>query len=168
METPKNNRLAEILASVRELAVEYRALTGKPLGVTGELAEAAAAEALGLELVEARQAGYDAIRRTSEGLQRVQIKGRACAEKDNPGARLGIMSRSDDCDVVMMVLLDKTTLLLREIWEAPYAEIDAALTKPGSRMRNEKRQISVGSFKSHARRIWPAAPVADNKTLETA
>jgi hypothetical protein len=168
MKTTGNNRLAEILASVRALAVEYYALTGKPLGVTGELAEAAAAEALGLELVKARMAGYDAIRRTSEGLQHVQIKGRACSEKDNPGARLGVMSRSDDCHVVMMVLLDKGTLQLREIWEAPYAEIDAALNRPGSKARNERRQISVGSFRrlKCARRIWPAAANVGNKALE--
>ena len=155
-----DDRIKEILAAVRALAVEYRVLTGKPLGVTGELAEAAAAAALGLELAEARTAGYDAIRHTPSGPQRIQIKGRACGEKDNPGARLGILSRSDDCDLVLMVLLNKETLLPREIWEAPYAEIDAVLTRPGSTARNKRRQISVGCFKSHARRIWPAMEIA--------
>ena len=55
-------RIKAILAAVKPLVVEYYALTGKPLGVTGEVAEYVAAETLGdLELVEARTAGYDAL-----------------------------------------------------------------------------------------------------------
>jgi hypothetical protein len=38
----------EILARVKPLAAEYYRLTGKPLGVTGEVAEYVAAETLGL------------------------------------------------------------------------------------------------------------------------
>ena len=64
---------AEILADVKRLAVEYYELTEKPLGVTGEVAEVAAAEKLGLELAPARTEGYDA---TRPGGERVQIKGR--------------------------------------------------------------------------------------------
>ena len=43
-------RVREILAKVKPLAVEYYRLTGKPLGVTGEVAEYVAAEILGLTL----------------------------------------------------------------------------------------------------------------------
>lgn len=39
---------------------EYRRLTGKPLDITGEVAEYEAARVLGVELTPARQAGYDA------------------------------------------------------------------------------------------------------------
>ncbi len=52
---------AEILADVKRLAVEYYELTEKPLGVTGEVAEVAAAEKLGLELAPARTEGYVAL-----------------------------------------------------------------------------------------------------------
>ena len=51
----------EILAEAKKLAQRYRALTGKPLGITGEVAEYEAARILGVELTPARQAGYDAI-----------------------------------------------------------------------------------------------------------
>jgi hypothetical protein len=61
-------RVREILAAVKPLAAEYYQLTGKPLGVTGEVAEYVAAEILGLELVPPRTRGYDAIRHTSAGL----------------------------------------------------------------------------------------------------
>jgi hypothetical protein len=48
----------EILKSVKPLAAEYYQLTGKPLGVTGEVAEYVAAETLGLILAPARTAEY--------------------------------------------------------------------------------------------------------------
>jgi hypothetical protein len=47
-------RVREILAMVKPLAAEYYRLTGKPLGVTGEVAEYVAAETLGLVLADAR------------------------------------------------------------------------------------------------------------------
>lgn len=46
--------MKDILRDVKALAVEYYKATGKPLGVTGEMAEYEAAEKLGLELAEAR------------------------------------------------------------------------------------------------------------------
>ena len=55
-------RVREILATVKPLAAEFYRLTGKPLGVTGEIAEYVAAEILGLTLVPARTVGYDALR----------------------------------------------------------------------------------------------------------
>jgi hypothetical protein len=82
------DRVTAILAGVKRLSCEYYALTGKPLGVTGEVAEFDAAEILGLELAPARTAAYDAIRRVGEAVERIQIKGRACTDA-TPGQRLG-------------------------------------------------------------------------------
>ena len=75
-------RVREILATVKPLAAEYYRLTGKPLGVTGEVAEYVAAETLGLVLANARTPGYDAIRHTPDGPQRIQIKGRAYGDDE--------------------------------------------------------------------------------------
>lgn len=44
----------EILREVKRLARDYRDTTGKPLGVTGEIAEYEAATFLGLKLTAAR------------------------------------------------------------------------------------------------------------------
>jgi Family of unknown function (DUF6998) len=99
-------RVRQILAVVKPLAAEYYQLTGKPLGVTGEIAEYLAAEALGLELVPPRTPGYDAIRRMPQGKQLIQIKGRAYGHKAKPGQRLGIIKRGALCDRVLLVLLD--------------------------------------------------------------
>jgi hypothetical protein len=54
-----SRRVKEILAAVKPLAAEYYRLTGKPLGVTGEIAEYVAAELLGLVLTPARTAERD-------------------------------------------------------------------------------------------------------------
>src|ERR1700733_2666846 len=61
------DRLVELLGEVKKLAQEYCRLTGKPLGVTGEIAEFEAARLLGIQLCRARQAGYDAIRVGPDG-----------------------------------------------------------------------------------------------------
>ena len=65
-----------LLREVKALAVEYYQMTGKPLGVTGEIAEFEVAEKLNLELAEARSPGYDAIRRKGRLEEKIQIKGR--------------------------------------------------------------------------------------------
>lgn len=77
-----NKELQEILAAAKDVAVRFKNLTGKPLGITGEIAEFSAAKLLALELAEARQAGYDAI--DSSG-RKIQIKGRCLPESQGPG-----------------------------------------------------------------------------------
>jgi len=69
-------RIMEILHAVKKLGQEYRCLTGKPLGITGEIAEYEAARILNVQLTAARQAGYDAIER-----------GNSCSRKLRNSAR---------------------------------------------------------------------------------
>ncbi|NVK59526.1 MAG: hypothetical protein HWE37_05595 [Rhodobacteraceae bacterium] len=151
-------RIEEILSQVKPLAAEYYRITGKPLGVTGEIAEYLAASILDLELAPARTEGYDAFRKTDHGVQKIQIKGRAFGEKANPGQRLGRIKPDADCDVVLLVLMDNATLEAREIWEAPYFAVCEVLSRPGSRAR-ERGQLGVASFKAIAMRIWTADAV---------
>ncbi len=79
-------RAREILAAVKPLAAEYYKLTGKPLGVTGEVGELEVAELFGMTLAPPRATGIDALR----GAERVQIKTRA---RDPKFKSLGRMSR---------------------------------------------------------------------------
>lgn len=152
-ETLEARRVREILADVRRLAGEYYRLTGKPLGVTGEIAEYVAAEILGLELAPPRTEGYDAIRKTSNGSQRIQIKGRAFGEGSSKSQRIGKIKRGAPCDSVMLVLMDNRTFDPCEIWEATYANVEIALALPGSKAR-ERGALSVTAFKKIAVRIW--------------
>lgn len=149
------HRVREILATVKPLAAEYYRLTHKPLGVTGEVAEYVAAELLGLELAPPRTAGYDALRHTPRGSERIQIKGRAYGKESKPSQRLGTIKRGAACDAVLLVLLDNRTLEPVEMWEAPYPAVVERLNHPGSKSR-ERGALGVSEFKRLARRIWPA------------
>lgn len=156
VEETSAKRVKEILSAVKLLAAEYYALTGKPLGVTGEVAEYVAAQTLGLELAPPRTQGYDAIRRKGRRKERIQIKGRALGKDSKPGQRLSTIKRGSPCDFVLLVLLDNETLELQEMWEAPMTAVDARLAVPGSKAR-ARGALSVSEFKKHciARLIWP-------------
>ncbi len=71
-----SNELQRILCQTRALAIRYYKLTGRPLGVTGEVAECEAARLLNLQLSAVREAGYDATQMKGGKTQKIQIKGR--------------------------------------------------------------------------------------------
>ena len=68
--------LVELLSEAKDLARRYYAHTGRPLGITGEVAEFEAVSILKLELAAVREPGFDATRPGSRGRERIQIKGR--------------------------------------------------------------------------------------------
>lgn len=77
IEANKQQRTQEELGSVleraRAVAIDYYRLTGRPLGITGELGEIEAARLLGLTLAPPREAGFDAIDAAGH---RYQVKAR--------------------------------------------------------------------------------------------
>jgi hypothetical protein len=149
----QDTRIMEILREAKKLAQEYRALTGKPLGITGEVAEYEAARILGLELTTARQAGYDALEKNSGSIRRLQVKGRCLPPNCKPGQQLGSIDIIKDWDAVLMVLLDENFDAV-EIHEADRAAVIAALSTPGSRARNERGALAVSKFKAIGRLRW--------------
>jgi hypothetical protein len=148
------DRHLQLLGQAKALAKAYRDLTGRPLGCTGEIAEYEAARLLELELAPVRQAGYDAIRRTPAGEQRIQIKGRCLLTKSKSG-RTGRIDCSKNWDAVFLVLLDQN-FDATAIYEASRDAVVEALTRPGSKARNERESLGVAQFKAIGRRIWPA------------
>ncbi len=145
-------RVQEILAMIKPLAVEFYRLTGKPLGVTGEIAEYVAAEKLGLQLAPARTVGYDALR----GTERIQIKGRAYGEKAKPGQKMSRIKADAPCDTVILVILNNADLEPREMWEAPFSSVTKLLVLTDSKSR-ARGALSVAEFKRIARKVWPEA-----------
>ena len=143
--TTNQPRILDILREAKRLAQEYRALTGKPLGITGEVAEYEAARLLGLELTPARQAGYDAIEQIDGQTRRLQIKGRCMLPGCKPGQRLGSIDINKDWDAALMVLVDGNFDAL-EIYEAERADIVKALSDPGSKARNERGALAVSKL----------------------
>ena len=122
-----NESILDILAEVKRLAQEYRALTGKPLGITGEVAEYEAARILGVTLTPARQAGYDAIEDRNGKKVRLQIKGRCVLNDSKPGQRVGSIDIKKEFDAVLLVLLDGS-FEATAIYEATREAVVDALT----------------------------------------
>ena len=149
----QNTRIMELLGEAKKLAQEYYALTSKPLGITGEVAEYEAARILGVELTPARQAGYDAIERTNESIRRLQIKGRCLLPNCKRGQRLGAIDVKKDWDAVLVVLLDEN-FDATEMHQAERAAVLAALSAPGSKARNERGQLGINKFKAIGNLRW--------------
>jgi hypothetical protein len=149
--------LSDLLRQAKQLAVSYYKLTGKPLGVTGEVAEYEAAQKLDIRLEVARTAGYDAFCERGGARETFQIKGRAVTSTDKYRGRVPKIDCSKPFDAVLLVLLDKTSFEPLEIWRAEREAVKQRLTAPGSKARNERGQMGIAQFKSipGARRVWP-------------
>lgn len=143
-----------LLVEVKDLAARYYRLTGKPLGVTGEVAELEAAEKLGLRLMTARAAGYDALQERSGVSVRIQIKGRAVSSGDRYRGQCPSIKCGDKFDLVLLVLLDRDDLNALEIWEATEADVIKRL-QGVSAAKRQRDALAITQFKSIARKVWP-------------
>ena len=152
-ENTESSAVMDLLAKAKILAQQYRSLTGKPLGITGEVAEYEASRILGVKLTPARQAGYDAVEMIRGSERRLQIKGRCLLEGCKPGQRLGTIDVRKEFDAVLLVLLDEN-FNATSIYEAGRAEVLAALAAPGSISRNVRGALGIGKFKSIGHLRW--------------
>ena len=151
MNDTTEKEIGDLLDAAKTLAIRYRRLTGKPLGITGEVAEVAAATLLGLKLAPARAAGYDAF---GPDNRKIQIKGRSIPPNAKPGQRLGSIRLDHVWNTVLYVQMDDN-YEVQEMWEADRASVASALTAPGSKARNERGALSANKFKQIAKRVWP-------------
>ena len=149
----EDDPVMRILANAKLLAQQYRALTGKPLGITGEVAEYEASRLLGIKLTPARQEGYDATETVDGVVRRLQIKGRCLLKDCKPGQRHGSIDVKKDFDGVLLVLLDEN-FNATSIYDAERREVLAALAEPGSISRNERGALGVSKFKSISSLRW--------------
>ena len=62
--------IGDILARAKQVAIDYYRLTGKPLGITGEVGEYEAARLLKLKLAIARTPGFDATDQSGSPVRR--------------------------------------------------------------------------------------------------
>ncbi len=153
---PATDDLLAILRDAKSLAQRYYRATGKPLGVTGEVAEYEAARLLGLTLEPARQVGFDAVCYREDQPIRYQIKGRCFDPARAGGQRVGSLSLEKPWDAALLVLLDPD-FETREIWEASREALAPLLTTPGSRARTERGQVGVRQFVRTAECVWRRA-----------
>ncbi|ROM19049.1 hypothetical protein BK643_05870 [Pseudomonas protegens] len=148
-----HDEVLEVLREAKVLAQKFYRLTGKPLGVTGEVAEYEAATKLGLQLHAARQAGYDATEIREDELVRIQIKGRCVLNPLKITGRMGAIDLRQPFDVVLLVLLDAEFNSFA-MYEASRATVEAALALPGSKARNERGALAIRQFMSMATLRW--------------
>lgn len=151
--TRESAQVDDLLARVTQLAKEYRRLTGRPLGITGEVAELEATRRLGLELCEVRQKGYDAIDRSGNGERRVQIKGRLIPRSNRRSQRTGSIRLDREWDDLVLVILDED-FQAYAIYRAERSRVERLLNKPGSKARNERGQPSVRQLRSISETVW--------------
>lgn len=123
-----NEEIFEILGAAKKLAQRDRTLTGKPLGIAGEVAEVEAARLLGVELVEARQADYDATRLENGETHRLTIKGRCVLPGASKSQQLGGIDIEKKFDGVLLVQWTNTSNETA-IYEADRAPVIEAITK---------------------------------------
>ena len=143
-----------LLREAKMLAARYYRATGKPLGVTGEVAELEAAEKLGIDLVPPRTPGYDATQLRDGQVRRIQIKGRAVDPTDRYRGPCPSIKCGDKFDFVLLVLLDRSSLDALEIWEASEADVAARLAGV-SAAKQKRNALAITQFKSVATRVWP-------------
>jgi len=148
-----NAAVLEILRKAKRLAQRYRDLTGKPLGITGEVAEYEAARILRVKLTPARNTGFDATERKNGAIRRLQIKSRCLLKNCKPGQRLGSIDIEKDFDAVLMVLLDEN-FDATAIYEAEREAVIKAIMEPGSKSRNERWALGVNKFKAIGKLRW--------------
>ncbi len=152
---PSLQEIGALLEQARAIAVKYHALTGKPLGITGEVGEYEAARILGLELKDAREPGCDAVDRNG---RTYQVKTRAI-KKGRPvsSQRIGIIDISKPWDAALLVLLDDT-LNPTEILEASREKILSVVKPKGSapKTRIEGGALTVSKFRQLAggKSVW--------------
>lgn len=132
-----NAEIFEVLHDAKVLARRYYRLTGKPLGITGDVAEFESAPKLGLDLHCARKAGYDAAEIRNGCPIHIQIKGRCVVNPTKIVGRLGSIDLAQPFDVVLLVLLDSDFNAFA-MCEASRDPVVTALTKSGSKARNER------------------------------
>ena len=145
-------RLGLVLKQAKNVAIQFHKLTGRHLGITGEIAEYEAARILKLTLAKKQQAGFDAFRVSGKKRERIQIKGKQLTST-NPGQKLGKLDPAKAWDSVVLVLLNEAYEPI-EIYESKRRKVIAELQKPGSKARNERGQLSLGTFKKIAKQVW--------------
>jgi len=155
----------KLMVEARKLAAEYRKTTGKPLGISSEIAKFDAARLMNLELVDhAHSGGYDAIGKGEKNDKLVQIKGRAILEEKKSGQRIGQLKVEQEWDSVMLVMMNDEYEPI-EIYEAQRKDLLGDLEDSGPSKRKKRGAMTVAKFKKIGERVWSCTDVeADVKT----
>ncbi|MDH5395839.1 MAG: hypothetical protein OEW97_06160 [Gammaproteobacteria bacterium] len=143
----------KLMSEARRIAAEYRRATGKPLGISAEIALHDACTYLQLEAKEGAP-GHDAVglSGTRKGL-RYQVKGRAIFDEKKGGQRIGQIKVEQDWDKILLVLMDED-FESTEIYEASREDMLDELDDASNSNRQKRGAMSVARFKHLAHLVW--------------
>jgi hypothetical protein len=144
----------KLMREARKLAADYRRATGKPLGISTEIAVHDVIRLMGLVAAEPGAGGFDAIGTGSREGKYIQIKGRTLFSDSKSGQRIGQLKTEQDWDSVMLILMDEN-YEPREIYEAERAAILEAMAETSSK-RAKRGAMSVARFKAIGQLVWSA------------
>ncbi len=143
----------KLISEARRIAAEYRRATGKPLGISAEIAAHDACTYLELEACE-DAVGYDAIGLNGDRKGcRFQIKGRAIFDEKKGGQRLGQIKTEQEWDKILLVLMNED-FETTEIYEASREDMLEELGEAGTSNRKKRGAMSVARFKHLAKLVW--------------
>ncbi len=145
-------RAADLANKAATIAQEYRELTGRPLGITGEVGELRAAQLLGLELAEARAPGFDAYEMLDGKTIFYQVKARCQRADSSRSQRTGRFKLTPGWDRALLVLLNEAFEAM-QIFEVERESIEALLATSESRAI-QRGALSTSWFKKHGRLRW--------------
>jgi hypothetical protein len=142
----------KLMLEARKLAADYRKATGKPLGISNEIAVHDVIRLMHLSGVEAGVGGYDAIGTGEREGRRIQIKGRTLIPDSRSSQRIGQIKMEQAWDSVMLILMNEQYEPL-EIYEAERDVIEKTVHNTSSKRKN-RGAMSIGKFKSIAQMVW--------------
>ena len=137
---PITSKIKKIISTASKVAIEYEKLTGRKLGITGEIGEVLVCDKLKLKLLaNPLSAGYDAIDKICK---RYQIKTRRV---EHGRSRIGRFSKYA-FDYAILAILDRNYKIL-ELWRAEFEKLKPILD------RQRRRNPSLREFKKVSKRI---------------
>jgi len=150
----------KLMLEARKLAADYRRATGKPLGISNEIAVHDVIRLMKLVPAEPNASGYDAIGTGSREGRYIQIKGRTIFDESKGGERIGQVKMDQDWDSVMLIIMDDN-YEPQAIYEASREVMKEALTDVSAK-RAKRGAMSVARFKAISELVWSADQNDDN------
>lgn len=142
-----------ILRKTKELAIDYKKITGRSLGITGEVSEYEAAIKMNCTLCEAGKAGHDLIDCNGK---RVQVKGRVLGENIQRVGAIEPNTTQKPWDYVLLVILDEQYNVI-SIYKAEEDNIENEINRPRPRNGKKRRNLTVPDFVRVSQKVWPVS-----------
>jgi hypothetical protein len=144
----------KLMLEARKLAANYRQVTGKSLGISGEIAKFDVARLMDLELCsQPHTGGYDAIGNGIREGKTVQIKGRAIFNELKSGQRIGQIKLDQEWDIIMLLIMDENYAPM-EIYETYRDTISKECGSDTKSRRKKRGAMSVAKFKAIGQLVW--------------